>query len=124
MLSYISTHLVETPIRTLDMRKNKFKLYGSLSALLALMMAVTVGFAQYVNAQKEQAILPVSAEEYPGARVFSDYFCTEDTCSAVIGNIIVYRDDNHITTEYMKTLAPVLKIPLQEAFDKLDNGTW
>lgn len=331
VLSYISTHLVETPIRTLDMRKNKFKLYGSLSALLALMMAVTVSFAQYVNAQKEQAILPVSAEEYPGARVFyeevepkedvelipsllvlkedtptfysmpeclakdlvevrvchfgvtenpdytiavvggshsghwmpaleilaeemnfqidlyshdgcrftdedpdghltancvewnanlievlkenppdlvfapstlnkrdyvpqgfvnqwkaldgythifgirdnprmnektpeclervddisecsvprdealsavnpwdntpgipdnvyfadlSDYFCTEDTCSAVIGNIIVYRDDNHITTEYMKTLAPVLKIPLQEAFDKLDNGTW
>ena len=54
----------------------------------------------------------------------SDYFCDETRCSAVIGNIIVYRDDNHITTEYMKTLAPALRKPLQEAFDKLDSNDW
>ena len=329
VLSYISTHLIEKPIRTLDIKKNRVKLIGSLSTLLVLMLAMTVGYAQYVNAEKERAVMPVSAEEYPGARLFyenvkpkegvelipsllvlkediptfysmpeclakdlvevrvchfgatenpdytvavvggshsghwmpaleilaeemnfqidlyshdgcrftdedpeghltancvewnanlievlkenppdlvfapstlnkrdyvpqgfvnqwkaldgytyifgirdnprmnektpeclervddisecsvprdealsevlpwentpdipdnvyfadlSDYFCTEDTCSAVIGNIIVYRDDNHISTEYMKTLAPVLKIPLQEAFNKIDNG--
>ena len=54
----------------------------------------------------------------------SDYFCDEEKCYSVIGNIIVYRDDNHITTEYMKTLAPMLKIPLQEAFDLLDSGAF
>ncbi|MER1998237.1 MAG: acyltransferase family protein, partial [Lysinibacillus sp.] len=332
VLSYISTHLVERPIRTLDIRRNKFKLYGSLSTLLVMVVAMTVGYAQYVNAEKEKAtITTVSAEEYPGARVLyedvepedgvelipplltlkqdipafykmkeclsrnleevrichfgvtenpdytvavvggshaahwmpaieilaeemnfqidlyshdgcrfttpdpefkftdtclawnenlieilkqnppdlvfvpstlnkrevipqgfidqwveldgythifgirdnprmeekvpeclervddvsecsvardealskvapwdntpgipdnvyfadlSDYFCDEERCYSVIGNIIVYRDDNHVTTEYMKTLAPMLKIPLQEAFDLLDSGTF
>ncbi|WP_303968384.1 acyltransferase family protein [Sporosarcina ureae] len=51
----------------------------------------------------------------------TDSFCDETTCSPVIGNIIVYRDDNHITAEYAKTLAPALKEPLQQAFDSLDT---
>ncbi len=54
----------------------------------------------------------------------SDYFCDDERCYSVIGNIIVYRDNNHITTTFMKTLAPMLKIPLQEAFDLLDSGTF
>lgn len=332
ILSYISTHLVETPIRTLDIKRNKFKLYGSLSMLLVLVVLMTAGYAQYVNAEKEKAtITTFSAKDYPGARVLyeevelkeevdfipplltlqqdipafysieeclsrnleevrtchfgvienpdytvavvggshaahwmpaleilaeemnfqidlyshdgcrfttpdpdfritdvclawnenlieilkqnppdlvfvpstlnkrdvipkgfieqwveldgythifgirdnprmkekvpeclervedasecsvardealskvppwentpgipdnvyfadlSDSFCDKERCYSVIGNIIVYRDDNHITTEYMKTLAPMLKIPLQEAFDLLDSGTF
>ncbi len=50
----------------------------------------------------------------------SDYFCNDDTCPAVIGNVIVYRDDNHLTTAYAKTLAPVLKPQLEEAFESLE----
>jgi peptidoglycan/LPS O-acetylase OafA/YrhL len=38
----------------------------------------------------------------------SDYFCTADRCPVVIGNTLVYRDDNHITTEYATVLAPLL----------------
>lgn len=34
------------------------------------------------------------------------YLCPADTCPAVIGNLIVYRDDNHITRSYMRTLTP------------------
>lgn len=33
-----------------------------------------------------------------------DAFCTERTCPAVIGSRVVYRDSNHITVEYSKTL--------------------
>lgn len=33
-----------------------------------------------------------------------DAFCTESTCPAVIGSRAVYRDSNHITVEYSKTL--------------------
>lgn len=334
ILSYISTHLVEKPIYKLDIKYNKLKLYGSLSTLLVLVVVMTFGYAQYINAGKKAAITTVSAEHYPGARVLyeeielkkevelspslltlkqdvpefykmeecmsrnleevrvchfgvlenpeytvavvggshsahwmpaieilaeemnfqidlyshdgcrfttedpnpefnyftdaclawnknlieilkqdppdlvfapstlnkrevipqgfinqwialdgythifgirdnprmnepvpeclervedvsecsvardealskvapwnnttgipdnvyfadlSDYFCDEERCYSVIGNIIVYRDDNHITTEYMKTLAPMLKIPLQEAFDLLDSDTF
>lgn len=51
----------------------------------------------------------------------SDYFCDEESCPAVIGNVIVYRDDNHLTTAYVKTLAPVLKLHLETAFEQLSK---
>ena len=35
------------------------------------------------------------------------WFCT-DACPAVIGNLLVYRDSNHMTTTYARALAPVL----------------
>ncbi|WP_199432524.1 acyltransferase family protein [Qaidamihabitans albus] len=38
----------------------------------------------------------------------SDYFCPEDVCRPVIGNVLVYLDDNHVTASYMATLAPAL----------------
>lgn len=47
----------------------------------------------------------------------SEYFCDDDTCYPVIGNVIVYRDNNHITTAYSKTLAPALKIHVKEALE-------
>jgi hypothetical protein len=35
------------------------------------------------------------------------WFCT-DACPAVIGNLLVYRDSNHMTTTYALALAPLL----------------
>jgi hypothetical protein len=35
------------------------------------------------------------------------WFCTE-ACPAVIGNLLVYRDSNHMTTTYARALAPLL----------------
>jgi len=49
----------------------------------------------------------------------TDQFCDDKMCYPVIGNVIVYRDDNHLTAEYAKSLAPALKKPLQEALDGL-----
>ena len=43
------------------------------------------------------------------------YLCPADTCPAVIGNLIVYRDDNHITRSYMRTLTPKLELELARA---------
>ena len=34
-----------------------------------------------------------------------DWFCTEQTCPAVIGNVLVYRDEQHISLLYAQTLA-------------------
>ncbi len=36
----------------------------------------------------------------------SRFYCDTDTCPVVIGGVNVYRDDNHITVTYQKTLAP------------------
>jgi peptidoglycan/LPS O-acetylase OafA/YrhL len=39
------------------------------------------------------------------------WFCT-DACPAVIGNTLVYRDSNHMTTTYAEALAPLLAAAL------------
>ena len=52
----------------------------------------------------------------------TDYFCDQTTCYPVIGNIIVYRDNNHITATYAKTLALPLKKPLEQALESLDRS--
>jgi peptidoglycan/LPS O-acetylase OafA/YrhL len=38
----------------------------------------------------------------------SDLFCTPDRCPVIVGNTLVFRDDNHVTTEYAELLAPVI----------------
>ena len=38
----------------------------------------------------------------------TDLFCTADRCPTVVGNTLVFRDDNHVTTEYAQLLTPVL----------------
>jgi peptidoglycan/LPS O-acetylase OafA/YrhL len=39
--------------------------------------------------------------------------CSATTCPAIVGNILVYRDDNHVTTTFAKWLAPVFDAELQ-----------
>ncbi|TQN30436.1 peptidoglycan/LPS O-acetylase OafA/YrhL [Haloactinospora alba] len=39
----------------------------------------------------------------------NDYLCSGAECPAVVGNVLVYWDGNHITRTYMRTLAPVLE---------------
>ncbi|MBU9762352.1 acyltransferase [Mycobacterium sp. TNTM28] len=36
------------------------------------------------------------------------YFCTDRRCPVIVGNTLVFRDDNHITAEYSELLSPVL----------------
>ena len=40
---------------------------------------------------------------------FTDLFCREGRCPAIIGNVFVYVDSHHITATYMRTLAPMLQ---------------
>jgi hypothetical protein len=37
-----------------------------------------------------------------------DWLCTPIVCPVVVGNLLVYRDDNHLTTAYPRWLAPLL----------------
>ncbi|SDQ66718.1 SGNH hydrolase domain-containing protein [Quadrisphaera sp. DSM 44207] len=37
----------------------------------------------------------------------ADWFCTVSDCPAVVGNMLVYRDDSHISTSYSAWLAPM-----------------
>jgi peptidoglycan/LPS O-acetylase OafA/YrhL len=39
----------------------------------------------------------------------NDAICPTDTCAPVIGQVIVYRDDNHLTATYARSLGPRLE---------------
>jgi hypothetical protein len=36
------------------------------------------------------------------------FFCYDGFCPAVIGNVLVYHDQSHLTVTYARTLAPFL----------------
>lgn len=46
---------------------------------------------------------------------FSDYFCNAETCPPVIGNVLVYMDDNHVTATYLETMSSIVETRLVEA---------
>ena len=46
-----------------------------------------------------------------------DFFCEEDVCKSVIGNVLVYRDHSHITTTFAKAVAPYMRPALLEALN-------
>lgn len=39
----------------------------------------------------------------------SDFICAAGTCPAVVGNVYVYKDDNHLTKTYVQTLIPIFE---------------
>ncbi|MFC7877364.1 acyltransferase family protein [Isoptericola sp. NPDC057391] len=66
-------------------------------------------------APREQAmagrdLVDAAAERVPGVDVvdLTDRFCGRSTCPAVVGNVMVYRDTNHLTDTYARSLAPAL----------------
>ena len=38
----------------------------------------------------------------------TELFCTPDRCPVIVGNTLVYLDENHLTLEYSRRLAPVI----------------
>lgn len=53
---------------------------------------------------------PALVLERPGVDLLdlTPWICPDDLCVGVIGNVAVYRDDNHLTRTYARTLAPSL----------------
>jgi hypothetical protein len=51
-----------------------------------------------------------AASDTPNASIIdlTDLYCTPDTCPAVVGSVIVYRDGRHLTRTYADTVAPYL----------------
>ncbi len=52
---------------------------------------------------------------------FTPWFCPGHRCDAVVGNIAIYIDDNHVTRSYGHTLAPVLTQQIGEQRDLLTS---
>ncbi|WP_405372978.1 MULTISPECIES: acyltransferase family protein [unclassified Microbacterium] len=46
---------------------------------------------------------------------FTDTFCTEERCKAVIGNVVVYSDNHHLTDTFARTMIPQLSEEMDRA---------
>ncbi len=46
----------------------------------------------------------------------TDLFCTADRCAVIVGNILVYMDEAHVTIEYSRLLAPVIELLADRTF--------
>jgi hypothetical protein len=45
----------------------------------------------------------------------ADALCDPEQCPAVVGNVLVYLDDNHVTATYMRSMAPMVEERLDQA---------
>ncbi|WP_305782886.1 acyltransferase family protein [Symbioplanes lichenis] len=61
-------------------------------------------------AKQQRRDLVMATVRAEGATVVdpSPWFCTDTFCPAVVGNLLVYKDQHHVTTAYSKLLAPLL----------------
>ncbi|MHA7143084.1 acyltransferase family protein [Arthrobacter sp. TmT3-37] len=46
---------------------------------------------------------------------FTDYLCRAEDCPAVVGNIFVYIDENHVSATYLRSLTPIFAQRFDEA---------
>lgn len=72
-------------------------------------------------AAKLAPVNPVSelAARFPGLHSIemTDLICPDGTCPPVIGNVLVYMDDNHLSETYIKTMVPEFERRLLESLD-------
>ena len=79
-----------------------------------------VGFSGGVRANDLNVqLLPVQVATLKGAGVgYIDtigFFCSESYCPAVVNDLLVHRDEGHITNSYAVWLRPMLDPIFQEA---------
>jgi peptidoglycan/LPS O-acetylase OafA/YrhL len=86
-----------------------------LSAHLASATACNMPADQVVNQSGEAA----ESAAVTGARGvyvnLQPWFCTAQTCATMVGNIEIWRDDNHITETYASFLGPAMSAELEAA---------
>jgi peptidoglycan/LPS O-acetylase OafA/YrhL len=73
---------------------------------------------QAVNMEGREA--ERAAARGAGARYVdvSEWMCAEHMCPPIVGNLLVYRDDNHLTTVYAAWLTPVIDAEIKLAMSQ------
>jgi len=88
--------------------KPPFNAPGCLSVHLTSATACTVALSQGLDVRGKLAEEHVVAAAGGSYLDPDPWFCTTTTCSVMVDNLLVYRDDNHITATYAAYLAPAV----------------
>lgn len=87
-----------------------------------------VGAAACARARREMlaAASPMQAvAELPRNVHYLDlsrYFCTDETCPPVAGNVLIYSDRHHITATYAQTLGGILEAQIYAVLDRTQTA--
>ncbi len=95
--------------------KPPFDVPGCLSAHLTDATACSVPVAVGLDAggiAAEMSVVTENGGTYVDSR---PWFCTNTTCAVMVDNLVVYRDDNHLTQAYASFLTPAVQPALQRA---------
>ncbi len=80
------------------------------SANLSELQRCAVPIARAVPRRQSDALAATRLGTRPGLTVLdvNDLMCPDGRCAAVIGNVLVYRDKDHVTATFATSMAPVL----------------
>ena len=76
------------------------------------------------SASRAKALIPekddsvfIATRKAPWVRYvdMTDWICGAASCDSVVGGVLVWRDTNHLTGTYAKSLAPALLPEIKEA---------
>ena len=101
------TTLVDAGIDVIGVRDNP-RFTENKAKCVATSSADECTFQQSEHLAESNPAEPLN--QIPGAHMIdlTDQYCKDGTCPAVAGNILVYLDDNHVTWDYARTMAPAL----------------
>ena len=92
----------------------------------ALCLSKNLHNAQKCTVDRDFALSSVTRESERSAAVaagadfidLTDYICNDDTCDPIFGNVLVYRDDNHMTATFSELLSSVLAEKLSHVLER------
>ena len=79
-----------------------------LSKAIKNVRSCTVTRAKGIRANRQQTIIDAAVKNGAQYLDISNWVCSIDTCPVITGNILMYRDSNHLTTTYVEFLTPLI----------------
>jgi peptidoglycan/LPS O-acetylase OafA/YrhL len=76
----------------------------------------------YSYPDRHAAIKPALAAVGVPTVATQGWFCTDAACPPIVGNVLVYRDDSHMTVPYSRWLTPLARSVLERSTETKTKG--
>jgi hypothetical protein len=68
----------------------------------------TFSRAKGINDSRHAANIAAAVNNAAQVLDVSNWLCAADRCPVIFGNVLIYRDSNHITTKFADVLTPLI----------------
>lgn len=88
------------------------------NAIDCLLKTVNCEFSRVTGLEFDPQVEAAKVSSNVNLINFDDIYCDSTKCFPIIGNVVVYRDDNHVTDTFARTLAPYIEKHIIDAITK------